>query len=210
MIKSILVLESPWDTESLRSMSVWPFVSEFCQIVGIEPLFRTFHDSASLSHWVDVYHNEHQASSKLLYIAAHGHRSRLSALTAVNHSTVADILKRAKSVEYVHFGSCSFGNEESLRRLMKNARHVRWIAGYGTADISWVESTLFDILFWHRVLVRDDDHKYKHQTTMMTELFQNNPLAKDMGFTVCYRRGRTVCTLNSTNCVVDDRERSAA
>ena len=209
MIKSILVLESPWDTESLRAQSVWPFVSEFCHIMGIEPLYRTFHDSASLSHWVDVYHHEHQGSSKLLYIAAHGHRSRLSALTSVNHSTVADILKRAKSIDYVHFGSCWFGNEESLTRLMKSARHVRWIAGYDT-DISWVESTLFDILFWHRVLFRDDDHKGKHQATLMNELYQNNPLAKEMGFTICHRRGRTVCTLNSSTCTPDDREREAA
>jgi len=209
MIKSILVLESPWDTESLRSQSVWPFVSEFCHIMGVEPLYRTFHDSASLAHWVEVFHSEHQASSKLLYVAAHGHRSRISALTAVNHSTVADILKRAKSIEYVHFGSCSFGNEVSLRGLMKAARHVRWIAGYDT-DISWVESTLFDILFWHRVLFRDDETKGKHQTTLMTELYQNNPLAKEMGFTVCYRRGRSVCTLNSHTCAVEDRERCAA
>jgi hypothetical protein len=198
MFKTMLVLESPWEDCSVESTSVWPFVSEFARVREIKAFRQSFSDVKSFKHWVNCFHKEKLRGPKLLYIAAHGTDGRISALKAsINGKTIAATIKRAKSIEYVHFGSCLFGTNKNLTALLKNAKHLKWAAGY-ESSVDWVDSTLLDILLWGRIESRDDGSKGKRTHTLAAELLcEVGGLAKALGFRFQYRYGNKIKSLIS-------------
>src|SRR5579862_3235608 len=127
MFKTILVLESPWDSKSVRSKSVWPFVSEFARATDIKAFHQSFSDKNSFCYWIARYNKEKLANPKLLYVAAHGRDGRISGLQKdINGITIRAALKKAKKIKYVHFGSCLYGTPHNLTQLLKEARHLSW------------------------------------------------------------------------------------
>lgn len=191
MIDHLLVLEAPWDSGSIRSTSVWPFVSEYCRVHGIEAHRQHFTDLASFRHWVRCYNDEKLEGRRLLYVAAHGNPGSLGALTrSLNASSVIDTLAEAPRIHYVHFGSCLFGNHANLERLMQRATHLRWAAGY-EVEIPWIESTAYDLMFWSKVDgTHDADEPRRQPHTGVAELLgYTGPLAEKLGFRFHYRRG---------------------
>lgn len=66
MFKSILVLESPWDSDSVYSKSVWPFVSEFARAMALQAFHQSFSDKKSFLHWVQQFNSEKISGEKLL------------------------------------------------------------------------------------------------------------------------------------------------
>ena len=191
MFKSILVLESPWDSESVESISVWPFVSEFAKVMNIRAYHQVFSGRDSFIHWIDVY-NEEPGDAKLLYIASHGTNGRIQGLQRdINGNTIIETLRKTKQIKYIHFGSCFFGSEENLTLLLKKARHITWAAGYETA-VDWLDSTLFDILLW-RHIARQDKRGVKFHTR--AEMVMDVGLAKYLGFRFQYRRGSAIWSL---------------
>jgi len=198
VIHQLLVLEAPWNDDTIRSTSVWPFASEYCRVHGIEAHRQHFTDLASFRHWVRCYNAERLDGRRLLYVAAHGSHGSLSALTrSLNASSVIDTLADAPKIDYVHFGSCLFGNPGNLDRLMQRAEHLRWAAGYDV-EIPWVESTAFDLMFWSKVDgSREDDETPRRQPHrgVADLLAYTGPLAERLGFRFHYRRGERVLCL---------------
>jgi hypothetical protein len=202
MFRSILVLESPWDPKSVRSKSVWPFASEFANAVGLDAYHQMFVDKASFHHWVRRYHAAKSPGPKLLYVAAHGSDGRIAGLRrSINGGTIAESLRLARSIEYVHFGSCFFGSADNLDGLLASARHLKWAAGYDKA-VDWVDSTLFDIMLWGRIAARDPKDRFTKgkKTHTLTEnlLGQTKGLAQDLGFRFHYRYGKNVWRMDAT------------
>lgn len=196
MFKSILVLESPWDQESVKSKSVWPFVNEFAHVMSIKAYHQAFMDKTSFCHWIKQYDSEKTPAPKMLYIAAHGSEGRISGLRRqINGKTIASTLKASKSIKYVHFGSCLYGSEENLRDLLKKAKNLSWAAGYKTT-VGWVDSTLFDLMFWGRITRRDDNTKGLKTHTLTQDLVKEIPgLARNLGFHFQYRYGEKIRSL---------------
>ncbi len=197
MIHHLLVLEAPWNEDTIRSNSVWPFVSEYCRIREIEAHRQHFTDLASFRHWVRCYSNEKLDGRRLLYIAAHGNPGSLAALSrSLNASSIIDSLAEAPKIDYVHFGSCLFGNHGNLDRLMQQAAHLRWAAGYDV-EIPWIESMAFDLMFWSKVDGRceDDETPRRQPHRGVTDLLgYASPLAEKLGFRFYYRHsGRLRC-----------------
>lgn len=198
MFKSILVLESPWDAESVDSPSVWPMVREFAAARGVKAFHRTFLDRASFKHWVEAYNDEDLPSPKLLYIASHGNNGRISGLQKdINRATIISALSAAENISFAHFGSCLFGSKKNLDELLESAKHLRWAAGY-TATVDWVDSTLFDILFWGRIESRDEKTKGRKTHTLVCDLLEEvHGLANSLGFRLHYRYGDDIWSVTT-------------
>lgn len=129
-----------------------------------------------------------------------GNPRSLGALTrSLNASSVIDTLAEAPRIDYVHFGSCLFGNHANLERLLREARHLRWAAGYDV-EIPWIESTAFDLMFWSKVDgSREDDETPRRQphTGVADLLGYTDKLAERLGFRFHYQRGERVLCLPS-------------
>lgn len=196
MFKSILVLEAPWNSNSLESTSVWPLIREFAAVRDIKAFHQTFFDKASFDHWIKAYDEMAIAGPKLLYIACHGSDGQLSGLSKnLNRTSIQTVVQTARNISCVHFGSCLFGSEKNLQTLLDAAPHLRWVAGYNK-KVDWVDSTLFDILLWGRIESRDDDSYRKKTHTLASELIgQVQGLADQLGFHFQYRYGDSIWQL---------------
>jgi len=178
MFKSILVLESSWDKDTVDSQSVWPFIREFANVIGLHAHHQTFSDKNSFEHWINLYNHEKLPKDKLLYIAAHGSKNQINGLSSsINRESVFTILKRSKNLKFIHFGSCNFGNDENLGLVLKNAKHIKWAAGY-SKSVDWIDSTLIDILFWHRQNSHDTNNKGLKTQNRTRILYEDIPLAE--------------------------------
>ncbi len=201
MFKSILVLEAPWDAATVKSTSVWPFVSEFSRVVGLGAYYQTFHGRSSFEHWIEQFNKDDVASPRLLYVAAHGSSGRIQGLQReINGATINEALRKAKKISYVHFGSCLFGSQENLDTLLDTAKHLRWAAGYDQA-VDWIDSMALDLMFWSRIGPRDKDDKakkYLKTHTLAKGLIAEVPgLARNLGFHLSYRWGKGRACLTS-------------
>lgn len=198
MFKSILVLESPWDSESVKSPSVWPMVREFASARGLKAFHQTFFDTRSFQHWVRAYNSEPISGPKLLYVAAHGDNGRLSGLKKdINRSTIISTLEDCNNIKFVHFGSCLFGSEKNLKELLFEAPHISWAAGYDER-VDWIDSTLFDILFWGRIESRYGDTRGRRTHTLVADLLQQvHGLADQLGFRLQYRYGDAIKSVST-------------
>jgi hypothetical protein len=196
MFNSILVLESPWDSSSVVSKSVWPFVSEFAKVKNIQAYHQVFNDRSSFIHWVEQFNREDLNTPKLLYIASHGENGRISGLQKkINKETIISTLYKANNIKYVQFGSCFFGNKQNLTELLETAEHLKWAAGY-EETIDWVDSTLFDLMFWGRIVSRDEETKGKKTHILASNLLDEvSGLAKNLGFRFQYRYGDNIKSL---------------
>jgi len=195
MVRFVLVLESPWEDE--KSYSVWPFVEGFSRASEIEASYRSFFDSASFKHWIDVFRKHKRGrSGNLLYVAAHGSKGRIEGLgKSINKNTVVDTLKKARSFQYVHFGSCLFGQESNLEELLKTCRHIKWAAGY-EKEVPWIQSTLFDILFWERIRIRERDEEGRKFFTIVSDFIEKHSAwINEFGFRFAYRYGKEISCL---------------
>lgn len=192
MFKSILVLESTWDHASLDQISVWPFISEFANVKNIKAYYKPFSNKAALEHWVKQYNQDPIAGGKLLYIAGHGEKGTISGLKSnINGASIREMLKNCPNIQYVHFGTCSFGSRKNLESLLYEIDHLRWAIGYDE-EVNWIDSTLFDIMVWNRIAARDPDDeaiKGKKSHTLIKELvdIHVDGLAKSLGFSFQYR-----------------------
>ncbi len=200
MFKSILVLESTWEKNSLKPISVWPLVEGFANAAELKAFHRNFSDTESFKYWISIFNNKknNYPSPKLIYIAAHGTYNQVSSIgNNINRDTIFNTLKKAKNIEYVHFGSCLFGNNENLQTLLKTARHIRMAAGYNES-VDWVDSTAFDLMLWQRISTREENVKNKKLQTVVEDYVNNEVagLAKKLGFRCKYRYGKSVRSIN--------------
>lgn len=197
MFKSILVLESPWDDSSVKSYSVWPFINEFSNVMGVSAFYRSFSDKESFSHWVKIFNNEDSIKyPKLLYVAAHGGNNRIEGLkNGINKKTIINELKLAENIKFVHFGSCLFGSSRNLEDLLLAVPSLQWAAGY-KESVNWIDSTMFDILFWGRITrQRSELNKSLKTPSLIRELVdQSKGLSDELGFNFSYRRGKKIFT----------------
>ncbi len=168
-------------------------VREFASARGLKAFHQTFFDKSSFQHWVRAYNNEPIGGSKLLYVAAHGDNGRLAGLKKdMNRSTIISTLAANENIKFVHFGSCLFGSEANLKELLVEAEHIRWAAGYDE-QVDWIDSTLFDILFWGRIESRYDDTRGRKTHTLVADLVnQVHGLAEQLGFRLQYRYGAAI------------------
>lgn len=198
MFKSILVLEAPWNNDSLESSSVWPMIREFAAVRDIKAFHQTFFDKASFEHWIKAYDEMAIAGPKLLYVACHGGNGQLGGLSKnLNRSSIQTAVQAASSISFVHFGTCLFGSEKNLKKLLEAAPHLRWVAGYDK-EVDWIDSTLFDILLWGRIESRDEDSYRKKTHTLTSELIgQVQGLADQLGFCFQYRYGEAIWQLRA-------------
>jgi len=198
MFRSILVLETPWVTESVKSASVWPFISEFANAMDLYAYHQIFTDTNSFCHWINVFNKEKNITMpKLLYIAAHGGVGQICGLkNRINGSTIIEKLKKSKTINYVHFGSCLFGNIPNLESLLKKAKHIKMAAGY-KKTVDWVDSTAFELMLWQRIATRVDDTKNLKLHTIVKEFVKDEVpgLAISLGFRCSYRYGKVIKTI---------------
>jgi hypothetical protein len=189
MFRSILVLEAPWDKDTVKSKSVWPFVSEFAKTMNLQAYHQVFYDKRTFCHWIGQFNQEEEdiPTPKLLYVAAHGTTGRIA---GIHRDTINATMKAARNIKFVHFGSCLYGNEHNLKSLLKAARHIQWAAGY-EKELDWVDSTIFDILFWRKVAIREEHTKGKKFFKLTSELISEvHGLAEKLDFRLQYRIGR--------------------
>jgi len=196
MFKSILVLESTWESDSLEPFSVWPLVDGFANATGIKAYHKNFDNTLSFIHWIEVFNKKdnNYPSPKLLYIAAHGLNNKIIATgNNISRRTIFSILKKSRNIEYVHFGLCSFGNKENLFMLLNKSKHIRMAAGY-KETIGWVDSTTFDLMLWQRIITREEKDKSKKLQTVIEDFVKNDVkgLAEKLGFRCSYRYGKDV------------------
>jgi hypothetical protein len=196
MFKSMLVLEAPWSRKSLGAESVWPFVSGFATLTGIKAYYRAFSDRESFRYWIATFNKQRLPKPKLLYVATDGSKGSLEALRSnISSRTVIDACRRARNIEFIHFGSCWFGGEANLRSLLEKAEHIKWAAGY-EKRIDWLDSTCFDVLLWGRLIARDDSLKGLHFQYLTEYLLSQAPgLVEALGFRFQYRRGKSINSL---------------
>jgi len=193
MFKTIFVLESSWDKENpLQHSSIMPIIYEFAKQRGVKAYHQVFTDSRSFVHWINEF-NQVSNSSTLLYIAAHGSKDCLyGTISGIKKTTILNALKKAKDIQYIHFGSCLFGNINNLKEVLKKAKHFHWAAGY-KKSVDWVDSTLFDILLWSKITPggRSDEQKNVKTHTLVKALIENHAkgLADELGFEFAYRYG---------------------
>lgn len=183
------MLECPWDSESVEGLSVWPFFKEFANASDTKAYYQAFNDKKSLQHWIEVFDKKGGSSKKLIYIAAHGEEGRISGLrNAINATTVLNMFAGCDSIDYVYFGSCFFGTDRNLASLLDANENIKWAAGY-TAPVDWINSTLFDLLFIRRVLIRDDEDKGRSQHTMAIDFIGDDVagLSSKLSFNFNYR-----------------------
>lgn len=195
-IKTIFILESSWDYENpVENSSVVPFVTEFGRQRSVNIYYQFFTDTKSFCHWINEF-DKTKKPNALLYIAAHGKKGSLSGLTSsINRKTILYELKKLRNIKYVHFGSCLFGNKSNLLRLVKISKHLQWVAGYNE-EIDWLNSTLFDLLLWNRLVLREDNDKGKLTHTIVSDLAEKHSggLTNELGFVFAYKyRGEPKC-----------------
>jgi hypothetical protein len=196
LFKSILVLESPWEEDfSEQAYSVYPFVSEFAKIQGLTSHHRMFYDVTSFHHWLETFNNQNKEF--LLYIAGHGTRGRINGLRSnLNFQSIVSEITKCGNLKYAHFSTCGFGGAKNLQSIMENAKQLKWVAGYGK-NIDWVDSTLFDISLWNKLLRKEGDENKAFQT-LVKEIVHSMPGAvDDLGFNFCYRYGDKVKLLKN-------------
>lgn len=101
-----------------------------------------------------------------IYIAAHGDEEALQGSMG-ERIKIGDLKRRISSAELddargklagLYFGSCSFGQPETLKKLLAQGNKLRWIAGY-EKNVDFVESTAFDLLFFDTLLHYRHDKK---------------------------------------------------
>lgn len=198
MFRSILVLESPWESKSVKSTSVWPFISEFANAMDLYAYHQIFTDTKSFCHWINVFNKEKNITMpKLLYVAAHGGVKQICALeNKINGSTIIEKLKKSKTINYVHFGSCLFGNIGNLELLLKKVKHIKMAAGY-KETVDWVDSTAFELMLWQRIVTREEDTKNLKLHTIVNKFVDDEvpDLAKNLGFRCSYRYGKGIKTI---------------
>jgi hypothetical protein len=197
----ILVLECPWDSESVEGLSVWPFFKEFANAARTKAYFQAFNDKKSLKHWIDVFDRKAGSSKKLLYIAAHGEDGRISGLkNSINATTILNMFAECESIDYVYFGSCFFGTDRNLASLLDANNNLKWVTGY-TAPVDWINSTLFDLLFIRRVLIREDEDKGRSQHTMALDFIEGEAagLSSKLSFNFNYRYDNKIFNLHRKN-----------
>jgi hypothetical protein len=196
MFKSIFVLESTWNRDdALVNTSIMPFVSEFSKHRNIKVYHQYFTDSKSFCHWIAKF-NEICKKDALLYIASHGNKASIDALHGhIKKKTILDAIKKGKRIKYLHFGACLFGSYDNLYEILNNAKHLKWAAGYNKS-VDWVESSLFDLLFWSRITPsgRLDEYKSKKTQTIVRNMTNTNSngLVHDLGFEFLYRYGKKI------------------
>lgn len=198
MFKSILVLESAWDSREIESKSVWPIVKEFANASGIKAYHQTFTDKLSLLHWIDIYNKKNPSQKNLLYIASHGVNGRISGLKRdINIKTVISHLQRKQHIQYVHFGCCLVGNPQNLTKLLNKAKYITMASGY-YKSVDWVDSTMLDIMLWGRIISREynkrsnEYNKGQKSHNVVKEFVRNEipGLADKLGFQLVYRYGK--------------------
>jgi hypothetical protein len=193
-IKTIFVLESSWDDKNpLENSSVWPFVSEFAKQRRINAYYQVFTDRKSFCHWVNEF-NKKANSASLLYIASHGGTGVLYGVNGgIKRTSIINAIKKARNLKYVHFGSCLFGNRDNLESILKKSKHIQWAAGYNKS-VDWITSTLFDILLWGRITVREDHEKGQKTHTIVNHIAEKQAagLFTELGFEYVYRYGNTI------------------
>lgn len=180
---------------------MWPFVSEFARVREIEAYHQTFYDRSYFQHWVRRFDKQRLPGPKLLYVAAHGTAGRIAGLREnINFDTIFKTCRKAKTIHFVHFGSCLFGNEKNLNRLLRKPSNLIWAAGY-EKEVDWVDSMSFDLLLWNRLIpdVRRKRGEVKQfQTAVGAFLGESPGLAGNLGFRFHYRRGKKLCALPET------------
>ena len=192
MFKSILVLESPWDYDSVKSKSVWPFVSEFANAMCLHAHHQIFTDTKSFCHWINVFNEEKLTAPKFLYVAAHGGVGQICGLkNKINGNTIIEKLKKSKNINYVHFGSCLFGNKPNLELILKKVSHIRMAAGY-KESVDWLDSTAFDLMLWKRIAFRVNENKNQKLHSIVSDFVMNEVpgLSENLGFRCSCRYGK--------------------
>ena len=187
MFKSILVLESAWDSDTVKSKSVWPFIKEFANVWGIDAYHQIFTDKKSFEHWIETYDAESFSGPKMLYIASHGSNKRICGLTSDINAISLDLaLAACESIQHVHFGSCWYGNDENLELLLKLGDSFKTVTGY-SESVDWIDSTLADILLWNKIIGKADGAR---SHTVVKEFINKNPdLYENLGFNFYYKYG---------------------
>ena len=189
-------MESSWDQEDpFQHYSLMPIVSEFAKQRKIETYHKVFTDAKSFKHWIETYNNLCKGGS-LLYIAAHGYKASLCGLNCrINKQTITNAIAKARNIQFVHFGSCLFGNEENLKSILKKATNLSWIAGYDKS-VDWVDSSLFDIFLWSRITPHgrgSSDKNLKTHTIVKNIIeLQVAGMVKELGFKFVYRYGKNI------------------
>lgn len=196
IIKTIFILESSWDYKNpLDNSSVVPFVNEFGRQRSINVHYQFFTDKKSFCHWINEF-DKTKKPNALLYIASHGNKGSLDGLTtSIKRTTILSTLKKLKYIKYIHFGTCFFGNKENLLSLVNRSKQLQWVAGY-SKEIDLLNSTLFDLLLWNRLIWKEDIDKSKLTHTIVSDLAEKHSegLTNELGFVFAYKyRGEPKC-----------------
>ncbi len=134
-----------------------------------------------------------------VYIAAHGDdngiygsNGKVVSFTRIKNAVTG--LNTTNGVLHsIYFGCCLFGNGNNLEDLLSGNR-LRWVAGY-TKQIDFVDSTVFDSLFWSKYIKSPEKTSLKKIKQVVNELKADAPgLVKRLGFKVVIRTG-TASTL---------------
>jgi hypothetical protein len=195
----LAVIEGKWfPTEKLRrNTSVRDLFDLLCNLnfsSSQEYHYEMFNNYAALKEI--VLRMTAQISVHYLYIACHGTKEGIQGSNSVHIplGKVAKIIADAGDVSGklhgIYFGSCLFGQELSLIKLLKAGTKILWIAGYGK-EIDFVKSSAFDMIFWNHFSCQDGSELIRINKTC-SWINANMPgLIKELDFRVySWERGK--------------------
>jgi len=151
--KTLYACEATWSEGDgvLAEWSMQPFFQGLALLHGFRFLHRTFISGTELRSLLKEEFPAGSATSKIVYIGAHGCGGRLSSGTSgrgINLKTVADVACR--DIEGVWVSACEVGGSDNLRHFLTDGGAI-WAGGY-TCAIPWEAAMLIDFAVMNTVM----------------------------------------------------------
>lgn len=125
-----------------------------------------------------------------LVIAAHGDEQNIYLYNnqSISRTLIRNKLKKDDNRQLVglHFGSCSFLNENLARFLYGKDISPWWISGYG-GKVDWIDASAFEFFFFNKILKMDlnQNHPTENIDNVCKQLWEQCPgLIKKLKFQV--------------------------
>ena len=143
--RAILVLESPWelDETDANRTSVIPFVEGVGKLTGDTAVhYANFYDKSSFKKGLDCL-CKGNLKSRIVYIAAHGERDRVSGAKLMDLLLALADKSRDFQIDGVVVGACFAGGNTAEIEACIEGSGLKWCVGYNAA-INWLPASLVD------------------------------------------------------------------
>lgn len=186
---NLIVAEGHWDQYSNDTVrSLFDLLSGLFKSKTDAYKHVQFADQASFNSCIQQLHD--QSTHKYLYIGAHGDENGIHGAANAKPLTFTTIRNRVDPYAGLYLGSCSFGQEATLFKFVRETK-LTWCAGY-KHEIDWIDSSGLDLAFWkifqhHNLGSRKRTELQKIEATIDELQSKYSSLILELGFNVAIR-----------------------